>query len=327
MRKRRLMILIMFVTSIFLSGEAFSAWTQAKGHSYNQLTLSYYKTTKKFTTIKRDEDKRVLTTNASVYRDEQEEFTSTKVTYYGEYGITDDLTIIASIPYDWEKSNDTMKYAGEDGPTGVGDIDLGLRQKISNNLFGSGALMSLEGKVKIPEAYDYGHPLRDLSLGKGQYDATLAILFGKGFSKGYGVVNIGYKYCFENSQYDPITFKPSDQIRVTINGGYPLFGSLMELRGVIDWTKSVGNAKVSDELIKESYAYGGSAKDGDAVLIKETLVLEPDVLNGTVSLAFNVAPKMQAVVSYVTDLAGGGIFSSKNTGLGETVSIAFVYNH
>ncbi len=326
MRKRRLMILLMFVSSIFLSGEAFSAWTQPKGHSYNQLTLSYFKTTKKFTTIERDDDNRVTSTTVRPYIDEAEEFTSTKVTYYGEYGITDNLTAIASVLYDWQRSNDTMNNAGEDGPRGVGDIDLGVRRNISNNLFGSGALMSVEGKVKIPEAYEYGHPFRELSLGQGQYDATLALVFGKGFSKGYGVVNIGYKFRFENDEYDPITFKPSDQIKMTVNGGYPVT-SWLELRGVLDWSMSVGNAKVSDELINENYQYGGTENDGDSVLIRETLVLEPDVLNGTVALAFNVAPKMQTVVSYATDLTDIGIFRSRNSGLGKTVSIAFVYMH
>jgi len=327
MRKKRLMILlIVAVTSIFLSSEAFSAWTQPKGHSYNQLTLSYYKTVKKFTTIERDADKRVTSTTARPYVDEQEEFTSTKLTYYGEYGITDTLTVTASIPYDKQRSNDTMKYAGEDGPSGIGDINIGLRQKLLDNLLGTGALMSVQGTLKIPKAYDYGYPFTDLSLGLGQYDFTLALLFGKAFSKGYGVLNIGYMYAFENTEYDPVTFKPSDQIKVTLVREYP-FTSKLAVRGTLSWIRSVGNAEVSDELINASYEYGGVASNRDAVIIKETLVLEPNDLNGGIALVVKINPKMQTVLSYNRDLAGAGIFSTSNTGLGDNLGIAFVYMH
>ena len=51
MKKRIFLVLVLLTGCIFLSNDAFSAWTQPKGHSYNQLTYSYYKTTQKFTTI------------------------------------------------------------------------------------------------------------------------------------------------------------------------------------------------------------------------------------------------------------------------------------
>ncbi|MEW6714324.1 MAG: hypothetical protein AB1306_04435 [Nitrospirota bacterium] len=320
-------ILIVFFISAFsvafLSGNAFSAWTQAKGHSYNQLTFSYYDTTEKFTTIEHDDEGAILDIYGDVHKEEQEAFVSKKITYYGEYGITDKLTVFTSIPYDWQKSNDALKFAGERGPSGVGDINIGLRHSLAGNLFGTGMLMSVQGQVKIPEAYDYGNPLTHLSLGNGQYDATLALLFGKGFNKGYGWANIGYNFRFENDEFDPMTFDPGDEVKISFGGGYPIT-SRLSIRGIVAWTKSVGNASVSEELIRENYKYGGFAAHGDVVLIKDTLSIEADSLSAGVSLAFNITPQIQTVLSYDRTL---GPFGAKDTALGNTYGIALVYMH
>ena len=330
MSKRILIVFCLSAFSIaFLSGNAFSAWTQAKGHSYNQLTFSYYDTTEKMTSIEHDEEGAILDIYGDVHKEDQEAFVSKKITYYGEYGITDKLTVFTAIPYDWQKSNDAIKYAGERGPSGVGDINIGLRQNLAGNLFGQGMLMSLQGQVKIPEAYDYGNPLTHLSLGNGQYDATLAILFGKAFSpKGYGWANIGYNFRFENDQFDPMTFDPGDEIKISIGGGYPIT-SRLSIRGIVAWTKSVGNASVSEELIRENYKYGGFAAHDDVVLIKDSLSIEADSLSAGVSLAFNITPQMQTVFSYDRTLraAGWGPFETKDSALGNTYGIALVYMH
>src|SRR4030065_1628380 len=128
MSKKILIVFFLSAFSIaFLSGNAFSAWTQAKGHSYNQLTFSYYSTTEKFTTIEHDNEGVILDIYGDVHKEGSADFVSKKITFYGEYGITDKLTIFTAIPFDWQKSDDTLKFAGENGPSGVGDINIGLR--------------------------------------------------------------------------------------------------------------------------------------------------------------------------------------------------------
>jgi hypothetical protein len=261
-----------------------------------------------------------------VKRYKSADFIAHSITYYGEYGIIDMLTVFTAIPLKMTRSEDTIKYTGERGPYGIGDINFGLRFKLADNLFGTGLLMSAQGTVKIPEAYKYENPLTHLSLGDGQYDTILAILFGRGFSKGYSVLNIGYNYRFENNQFN--SFKPSDQIRVTINGGYPL-SSKLELRGILDYTKSIGNATVSNEILNE---YGRLGNDidsfGEHVLVRDGLNLEPDILNLGVGLAysFNMKGKnMQAVLSYNKDISGMKGFGTKDAGEGTNYSIALVY--
>jgi hypothetical protein len=326
MKKIISLVLLFAVLCIFSSHEVFAAWTQAKGHSYNQLSLSYYKTVKKFTTLVRDDEENLIDTDGKIYRNEEEEFTSTKITYYGEYGITDRLTVIATIPYDWQRSNDTMRYAGEDGPSGLSDINLGMRYQLVPDLFGSGVLMSVQGEVKIPAAYDYDHPLFNLSLGDGQYDATGLIQFGRGLGKGYGWLNVGYKYRFENDKFDPETFKPSDEFKITFGGGYAIT-SWLSLTGYVDMIKAVGNAEVSKAMIVRSYSTGLGAATAKDELIKDTLSLEKDDMSVSVGLQFNLSPTMQAVVSYTRDISGFGDFKTKNAALGQTYSLAFVYLH
>lgn len=328
MRKRILLGIILAVVFMFTSHEAFSAWTQAKGHSYNSLGLSHYKTVKKFSTLQRDNEQELESTHGKRFRNQEEEFTSTKLGYYGEYGITDTLTAIASFWWDIQESNDTIRYAGEDGPSGIGDITLGLRYNLSPDLFGSGVLMSVQGEVKVPEAYDYDHPLFNLSLGDGQYDAKLALQFGRGLGPGYVVFSTGYKYRFENDEFDPETFKPSDQVFASLSGGYAVNSWLSVIAG-LDWFKSVGNAKISDELYLRAVNGGGFAETNKtrSEIILDTLGLEPNDLQGTIGLQFNITPQWQTVVMYSRDLSGTEDFGTKNYALGETVALNLVYIH
>jgi hypothetical protein len=333
MKRRIFAVLLILCGSIFVSHEVFAAWTQAKGHSYNSLGLSYYKTTAKFTTVHSDSGGVVTTTSGETYNDQAEEFTSTKLGYYGEYGITDTLTGIASLWWDWQHSNDTsdIKHANEDGPSGIGDITLGLRYNLSQNLLGSGALMSVQAEVKIPEAYDYGHPLFELSQGDGQYDTTLLLQFGRGLGKGYAVFNIGYKYRFENDEFDPETFKPSDEFKMTLSGGYAIT-SWLSLTGSLDWKDSVGNAEVSNEMYDRYLTTGqDEGENGPSImrnkLIRDTLAIEQDALTGSLGLQFNLTPKVQTILSYTRVLSGGGYFKTSNNALGETVALNLVYLH
>ncbi len=337
MRRKMILMFLLFGACVFVSGNSFAAWTQAKGHSYNQLTLGYYHTTKKTTTIVKyptvgeegttDEQRlsgKIKRTNASPYRQEEEEFNQYSVTYYGEFGVLEDLTAVFSVPYNYIRSNDVLSD-GNTGPQGVGDINFGLRRKISNNL-GGGVLMSVQADIKIPEAYDYGDPIFQQSLGDGQYDYSLKAIFGKGFSKGYSVLDIGYKYRDYNKEHGNRYFKPSDTFFVSLSAGYNAT-SWLSIRGKVDWTNSIGNAVVSDDMILYGETQGVLSNHAEAEMILDTLGLEKNSLSAGVSLAFTITPKIQTVLTYNTDLVGFGEFRTENAGLGQTFNVAFVYMH
>ncbi len=322
MTKKIFIIFLGLLCSIvFIANDSFAGWTQAKGHAYNQLTYGYYTSSQKYTTV----EKSAATGNNTGLGGGKEKVTASKfqtlsITYYGEYGITDTLTIFTAVPWKWVESDDTIRFSDRRGHSGIGDIDLGLRYNLSQSFLGGP--LSLQGTVKTPDAYEYGNPLSTLSLGDGQYDATLALVYGRGLGKGYAVLNGGYKYRFENDKY--YTFKPSDQIKVSLSGGYqitPKFG----LGAIVDWTRAVGNATVSDELVKANYAYGGKASEQDNILIRDSLGLEQNVLNVGASLAYSISSNVQAVISYAVDVKGAWIFETRDAGVGETYNAGLVY--
>lgn len=327
MKKKILGILIVLIIgSLFLSSRVLAAWTQAKGHAYNQLTFSYYVNDHKWTTINVDSGNNVIGTSDNIRRDRTSKFESLSATYYGEYGIVDSLTIFTAIPWKKVMSDNVRQNSDNTGIYGWGDIDLGLRYNLLRNLLGTKVLVSLQGAVKIPEAYEYGDPIMELSLGDGQYDATWLLQMGRGLGKGYGWINAGYKYRFENNELYP--FKPSDQVKVSFGGGFPVT-SWLSISGYVDYTRSVGNATVSEDL--RAYAMlQGKARgvDKDNLLIRDTLGLEPTLLTFSGGLAFKITPKVQTVLSYARDIGGPGWadwLRSKDTGKGESFSAALVY--
>ena len=334
MNKRIVMIVVLLAVCIFVSTEAFSAWTQAKGSAYNQIALSHYHTTMKFTTLNKDREGTIIGPDHSVKRVDTEEFTSTKINYYSEYGITDKLTVIFSAPYDWQRSNDVQRYGDVDGPSGIGDIKVGLKHSLIGNVLGSGVLMSVQFDVKIPEAYDHGNPNTKLSLGDGQYDYEGALLFGRGLGKGYAWLDTRYVYRDYNKQHDRIYFKPSDKVKVALGGGYAVT-SWMSLRASVNWSHFIGNARVSGDLIADSYKTGKKSTFPEIEIIKEDLSLESNSLSAGGDIALDVSklipvfkdtfPSKQIVLSYNRDLTGFGDLRSEDSSLGETYSVTFVF--
>lgn len=333
MNKRVLSAFLLITACLFITGEAYSAWTQPKGYAYNQISFSHYWTYDKMSSIGFDADENITDLSTGIDKQESEEFRSTKLTYYSEYGVTDDITVFTTIPLDWQRSNDTLRFDRENGPYGLGDINLGIRYKLIDNIFGSGILSSFQGTVKIPP-YEYGDPLVELSLGDGQVDAMAELLFGRGLGKGYAIVSLGYQYRFENDRISERHFKPSDRARVQLMGGYSLT-SWLSVRGLLSFEKSIGNADVSHDLEIANRQFGYDPAHSKTVLIKDSLTLEPNILNAGVDVVFNVSPWLtfmkdkfpnkEIVFSYSRDLRGWGDLRTKDYSLGETLQLAFVF--
>ena len=77
MRKKALLFFLLLVGLVFISSNSFAAWTQGKGHSYNQLTFSHYKTLEKYTSLSYDRGGLGATVdglNTGTHRIESEEF-------------------------------------------------------------------------------------------------------------------------------------------------------------------------------------------------------------------------------------------------------------
>ncbi len=320
MRRKILIAFLIVVGAIFVTGNAFAAWTQAKGHAYNQLTISHYTSNSKYSTF----DEEGLTVDN--HKKDAAKFTSTNLTYYGAYGITDKITLSLTVPYKKIVSEDVegVLNTNEEGPKGIGDIDVGLRYNISQNIF-AGVLMSVDAKVKIPAAYKCESPLQYQSLGDCQYDTQLSLVFGKGFGWGYAILDIGYKYRFESTEFG--THKPADVFKMRIDAGTGLTSKLW-LRGSIDWSNHLNNATVSQSF--RDYArlniQGFDIGTEDNKLIRDTLGSESDALGVGVALAYTINSQFSAVLGFETTIEGFGYFESTNAGIGQTYSLAGVYS-
>lgn len=140
------------------------AWTAPLGRSYHKVSVSYFGADSEFD-VRHEERPFEL----------EGKFTDTTVSYYGEYGIVDRLTVFGTLPLK------QIHYANlfEEGTTsGVADVELGLRLRLAVR---GPFVLSLHGLVKVPGGYDGSDRL---PLGNDQVDGELRFLAGTSALKG-----------------------------------------------------------------------------------------------------------------------------------------------
>lgn len=204
--KNRL-VTIAAAATILASTPAFAgAWTAPKGGAYNKFAVNFFD-------------------SSSFFGPDQvgfEEFTDQNFTYYGEYGLEDDLTLFASIPI---KRLTRTDFGIEVSEEGVGDVDLGLRYNFYNKEF----VFSGQFLFKAPYLYDSDAAL---PLGNGQEDYEFRLLFGKSLGKlGYFGAEAGYRF----RAGDPV-----DEFRYLIEYGFDLTDEVY-LRAKLDGTLNAGS--------------------------------------------------------------------------------------
>ncbi|BBO84993.1 hypothetical protein DSCO28_55590 [Desulfosarcina ovata subsp. sediminis] len=170
--------LVVGLSLIFSSGNVLAgAWTFEKGKSYHRLEANLFYSDENYDV---DGDRTDM--------DAGGDFQDTHLKYYLEYGISDETTLIASLYYKYLIREDDYR---KDETWGFGDIELGLKQRLWQ---GHGGVLSTQGLVKIPEAYDDDD---DVPLGDGHYDGEIRLLYGQSLWKlfpGYCNVEVGYRW-------------------------------------------------------------------------------------------------------------------------------------
>ena len=177
----------------FLDMSYGGAWVAKRGEMYNKFGVSYFSAHEGFDEQGRKDD--------FEYSGEYEDI---NLNYYAEYGFTGKCTLITSLYYKYLKYEDDNL---EVETYGIGDIDLGIKM----NLFeGNEGIVSIQGLIKVPEAYDEDHMV---ALGNGQYDGELRLLYGRSLRPampGYCNFEIGYRIRDE---------EPADELRYLIEFG------------------------------------------------------------------------------------------------------------
>lgn len=174
------------IAAAFLHAEEAEAgaWTAQQGDSYNKFAVNYFRSD-----------------NAFGERPGFENFEEANFTYYGEYGITNDVTFIATVPFRYVE---TTNFGQTIRNGGVGDAEIGLRYNFFNKPF----VASAQFLFKAPYFYNEDNPL---PLGNGQEDFELRLLAGKSFGKfGYFGAEVGYRFRLD---------APSDEFRYLIEYG------------------------------------------------------------------------------------------------------------
>ena len=187
-------LLVTVVLVVVAAGTSFAgAWTMTKGKLYDRMAFNYYSADDEFN---RHGDRTDFADN-STFRD-------LNLNNYIEYGLLDNLTLINSVYYKEIKK----KYDDREEKTwGVGDIDLGAKTQL---LKIAGGILSTQGLIKIPWAYDSGDAL---PLGNGQFDFEIRMLYGRSlypYIPGYCNFELGYRWRLQD---------PSDEVRYLIEFG------------------------------------------------------------------------------------------------------------
>ena len=266
---------ILIATVLFFSGLAHGgAWTGPKGDSYNKFGINYFWSDKIFN---KDGD----------IKDSPGTFTDLNFTYYGEYGFRDNFSGFISFPY---KSVETKLDSGPSASTtAVGDIDVGARYNFYN---GDKGVFSLQGLVKIPDAYDE----KDIPpVGNGQYDFEVRALYGKSLypKPFYYGLEAGYRFRDE---------APSDEFKYLIELGYTASDTIY-LRTKLDGSSSAKNA---DETPPDPTGNPTLAPDFDLGKLELTA-------------GYTIAKDKYIEFTWTPTIYG------RDTAFGHTIGIAFIY--
>jgi protein XagA len=273
-RFTRLLLLIILI-KCWVAEPAFAgAWTRGKGGWYHQVSGNYYKADENFDD---DGNRQDFAGNG--------EFKDRNISYYMEYGICDDLTAIGSWPYKWlEYEDDTVTNKTD----GFSDLELALKYRLFST---DNGVCSMQGLVKIPEAYDKNDAA---PLGNGQYDYEFRLLYGQSLYPhipGYFNTEVGFRYRTE---------EPANELKYLLEFG-------------VDFTKIIyGRMKLDGTLGL------GHVNDSANVSDNPTITNDYDLGKLDVALGWKMLPEWSAELGYRPDIYG------KNTAAGANWSLTVI---
>jgi hypothetical protein len=187
------------------------AWVSAKGEGYNKVSVNSY--------------------SADEFEGDSPdfgEFNSDSYTFYGEYGLGNNLAVYGSLSYQDLEQIDSAGVATTG--SGLSDLEVGVRYQWQADPF----VLSTSLLVKLPYLYDED---KALPTGNGQEDIEFRVLIGKSlYPYGYLGVEAGYRYRAD---------APSDEYRYLIEYGYDI-NEKVYIRSKLDGILSAKNADVDN---------------------------------------------------------------------------------
>ncbi len=170
-------VVFLFMQTVLHAG----AWTQKRGHFFTKFGILRFESTSQYLL---NRDREPLQNNGRV--------TDFTVYNYLEYGLFDDLTLIANIPAKRAKFSCAVEDCG-DVSSGLADVIFGMRYKLSEGAW----IVSIQSDVKIAANYEKDEDKLGNAppLGDGQTDFDFILLAGRSLFDYRGYINLeaGYR--------------------------------------------------------------------------------------------------------------------------------------
>jgi protein XagA len=288
------------------------AWTMNQGGLYTKLSYNRYVTDSIFG---KGGGRDSLPNKGKFY--------DNNVTFYGEYGLTDRITLSASLPYKSLRSSYWRNYEENDQDKreyvvkryhGGGDVEVGLKYGLLQTPF-VGAVQFLYKNAGLYTSRETVMP------GNNQSDYELRLLAGKSLWPFPG-------YCGAEAGYRFRTKAPSDEFKYLLEFGIDLTQKL-SLRLKLDGTKSMHNARKISTPQPQRSAYV-EEETGQVIVSQNASVTSAASTNPSLGLEYDLG-KFETALNYKFTERWSGEVSytaypyGKNISPGRMYSIGIVY--
>lgn len=240
-KKKKIVVAATVLALATLSAEQVlaGAWTQAKGKFYSRLAYEQYSADEYF-----NENGDTLSYSPADSKMRDFEYDEDLTSLYLEYGLTDKLTLVASLNYkeaEWRyKAGSGVAVDKVAKTSGPGDQELGIKYQL---LATENGVLSIQGMYKTPEGYDEDDTgALEIQRGDAQEDYDVRLLYGQSLYPmipGYFNVEAGYRL---RSQ------EPADEFKYVLEVGVD-FTSRLYGRVKLDGSAALGN---SDDAVSSA---------------------------------------------------------------------------
>ena len=206
--KHKLLPFIILLFIVSLNEEIFAGgWTKKKGKFYLQLSSQYMRSNKFH-----DINGTLVDINT---------LSDYTLSFYGEYGITDDISLVAFFPFfhrltlnEIKGTSGNIYFPGAE-KNGVSDSDIGIKYKLAE---GNGSVLSAGFSLGLPLG-DSNDP-NGLLTGDGELNQKAGLQFGHSFYPLPVYFNASAAYNFRHKGY-------TDEINFGVEAGYTFNNKLL----------------------------------------------------------------------------------------------------
>lgn len=280
------------------------AWVQQKGGYYLKFSTAYLATTEEFN----HEGRRLAILEEQPAFDDAS-FRDLNLTGYLEYGLSQRLTLIASLPFKTLRAERTVRIGGGlleqreiANTAGLADVALSLRHA----LLSSPLALSLQGGLKLPLGYEKQPANDGPPLGTGSPDGEFHLLLGKSLYPLPVYLSSGLGYRRRGGRLH-------DEVLYTFELGYTLGPVLFKL--ALDGLKNTSPPPdISGRLVLNPLPGGGGT-------LPELIAGDQDVVKFNPAIIYTFRPglDLQGEILYIA--------AGKNTLSGTIYSLGIVFSH